>query len=352
MRYLCCDLGGTVADWGIFDPDEREFVFRAELKTSEFCDFYEMMDYFLVEYKDRYPGLNFRIQNATFGVAGPTDHKRVRPTNIEGWEIKTVTVDSILSDHGHDGFSSIINDFEALGYGVLYLLDNGFSPEDYENVYGRFKTGPKRVGEDVTTRSLVCGPGTGLGVACLVDGLIQNGFPYIFSSEGGHMSLAPETTDQFRLMSEKEKFLGKRSYESVLSHSGLNNMYNFFRRVEHNAEPNYGITSSEIVLLAESGDQAAIDATELFCENLATFCGNAGLMFNCDKAVFLWGGALRELSFDLIQTRFKRHYSSRCNHSDRIARVPVVLLKNKNTPLLGCAYRSQFEVEYLKPNAS
>ncbi len=350
MRFLCCDLGGSFADWGVFDTEEEIFVFRTELRTSEHVDFYDMMDHFLVEYRDRFSGDEDIIVNATFGVAGPTDHKKVRPTNIEGWEINAITANAILEEHGHTASASIVNDFEALGYGVLYKLDKGFAEDDYEDVYGRFRQGPVRIGEDVRTRSLVCGPGTGLGLACLVDGLMRNGYPFIISSEGGHASLAPETVGQFRQLGNDGTFAGKKSYEEVLSHVGLRNLYNFFRRVEHAAEPNYSLTSEEIFMLAENGDQAAIDATELFCENLATFCGNAALYFNTDKAVFLWGGALKKVSPDLLLTRFKRHYAARVNYSDRVARVPVVLLRNRDIPLLGCAYRSKFEVEFERVN--
>ncbi len=348
MRFLCCDLGGTTADWAVFDTDASDFIFRVALHTSEHEDFYEMMDHFLVSYRNHMGTENCMIDNTTFGVAGPTDHIRVSPTNIEGWEINVTTTNAILEDHDHRGFSSIVNDFEALGYGVLYMMEHGFSKEDYEPVYGRFRVGPVRVGEDQGITSLVCGPGTGLGVACLVDGLEKNGFPYIFSSEGGHQSLAPETPEQYRLLESSGVFRGKQSYEDALSHVGLRNMYNYFRKADYSAEPNYAIQSKEIVMLATSGkDQAATDTIELFCELLANFCGNAALAFNCDKAVFLWGGALRLMPAALLKTRFKRHYADRCSHSDRIAKVPVVLLTNADIPLLGCAHRSMFEMDFL-----
>lgn len=348
MRYLCCDLGGTTADWGIYDSDELDFVFRSELGTSDYEDFYEMMDHFLLAYKQRMGSDAQTLVNATFGVAGPTDHKRVNPTNIEGWEIKIETANAILEDHGHQGYSSIINDFEALGYGLLKLLDGGIEKNDFEPIHGRLRTGPARVGEDVGSRSIVCGPGTGLGITCLVDDLKKDGFPFIFSSEGGHQSLAPETIQQYRLLGESGAFSGKRSYESVLSHVGLRSIYNFFRKADHNSEPNWSISSDEIVQLARSGnDQAAIDAMEMFCETLANFCGNAALTFNCDKAVFLWGGAVRKMPSDLLKTRFKRHYADRSSHSERVAKTPVVLLTNKDLPLLGCAHRSDYEMKYL-----
>ncbi len=350
MRYLCCDLGGTTANWAVFDEASNSFIFQSSPLNSSHEDFYAMMDFFLAAYGEKFPEKNNVIENTTFAVAGHTDHTKVRPTNIKGWEVNIVTANSILIDHGHHGYSSIINDFEALGYGILFLYERGISPEDVEPILGRLKFGPARQGQDVSSKTLVCGPGTGLGIACLVDGLIKDGFPYIFSSEGGHRTFAPETVDEYRYLSEDGVFQGKQSYENLLSHNGMREIYNYFRREDYSAEPNYSISSQEIIMLAGHGqDQAATDTIEMFCEALANFCGNEALTFNCDKAVFLWGGTLKNLPIELLKARFKRHYGDRVNFSDRISAIPVVLLRNQETALLGCVHRSRFEVEHMKP---
>lgn len=347
MMYLCCDLGSETADWGVYDPSQREFIFRRELATPAYEDFYEMLDDFLIKYRRQLGESPGKIINTTFAIGGPTNHKVVRPTNIEGWQIKTETTNSILEDHGHEPYSSIINDFEALGYGILYLFDKGFSPDDVIPVYGKFRTGPPRVGEEIGPRSMICGSGAGLGLSCVVQGVLRDGYPYILTSEGGHHSIAPETPEQYRLLGEDGTFRGGISYEWALSRDGLRNLYNFFRREDYNAEPNYGISEDMILAIATSGkDQAATDAIELFCELLANFCGNSVLTFNCDRAVFLWGSILRELPLELIKGRFKRYYTDRFMHGDEVAQVPVVLLQNKDIPMLGCVHRSRYEIEF------
>lgn len=345
MRFVCCDLGGTTADWAVYDVSEQNFTFRTTILTLEHEDFYEMLDHFFVSYRNHASSDDVRVDHITLGVAGPTDNERVSPTNIAGWEINTDAVSQFASEHGFECKCTIINDFEALGYGILYLLEQGFEREDFDSIYGRLRTGPARKGIDSGSRSLVCGPGTGLGLACLIEGLTKDGFPYIVSSEGGHHTLAPETLKQFNFLCSSGSFKGKRSYESALSHQGLKSIYNFFRKQDYGAEPNYSINSSQIIDFANSGkDQAATDAIELFAEILANFCGNIALTFNCDKAIFLWGGVLKSFSKDLIQTRFKRYYSDRCGHSDRVSRVPVVLVRNVDVPLLGCVNRSFYEM--------
>lgn len=343
--YLCCDLGGSTSDWSVYDPSSKKFVFRsASLNNNDFEDFYEAMDHLLAEYSRLSDGTEFT--HTTLAVAGPTNQNLVKVTNIEGWEVNTNTVNAILADHGHKDNASIINDFEALGYGLLYLTEHGLSRDDFVEIHGRFKLGPARAGEARGTRSLVCGPGTGLGVSCVIEGLSKNGFPYIVSSEGGHHTLAPENAEQYRFVRKIETLMNKVSYEDVLSKQGLQLIYNYFRREDYSAEPAYEISSEKIIDLAISGkDQAAIDSIELFCEFLANFCGNTALTFNCDKAIYLWGGVLLKLPHELIKARFKRIYADRCKHSGRISRVPVILMTNPDLPLFGCAHYSTFQAQ-------
>lgn len=341
--YLCCDLGGTNAVWAVFNPKNQSFVFQIQTAIADYEDFYDMLEQVLEKYRDFNIG-NDRILNTTLGIAGPTRKTIVRPTNIEGWEISIETVSAILKEFGHDPYATILNDFEALGYGLLFLTERGFEKSDIQPVHGRFHIGPSRTGQDTGTRSIICGPGTGLGVASIVDGLERDSFPYILSSEGGHHSLPPESNDQYRFLGRSGGFYGKRSYEEAISGPGLRNVYNFYRRTDYNEEPNYGILPKDIVALSKTGkDQAATDAVEFFCEVLASFCGNMALTFNVDKAVFLWGGTLDDISLDLLRARFKRHFADRSNHAERVVRIPVVLLKNKDLPLLGCAHCSKFE---------
>jgi glucokinase len=333
---LCCDLGGTTADWAVYNADTREQLFVRPFEVEKSEDFYAMLDTVLVEARRSLAGHDLNICHTTIGVCGPIGSEKAIPTNIQGWEVRKSTVSSILEEHGHRPDLTLINDFEALGYGILYLNQNGFGENDISPIYGRFRTGPRRIGEFAGHRSLVCGPGTGLGVACLIEGLEHYKAPFVLSSEAGHMSFAPETAEQHRFLTRGGSSFEKISYESALSHSGLREIYNFYRQEDHREAPNYGISSREIVALSQGrGDQAAIDAVDLFCEILAGFCGNMVLAMNCDRAVFLWGGAMRLLPPDLLKTRFQRLYGARCNLSERVANTPVVMLRNKNIPLLG-----------------
>jgi glucokinase len=336
LAILCCDLGGTTADWALYEIGSQEQIFIRTLDVANSEDFYAMLDTVLVEARQSLAGEELDIRHTTIGVCGPISSDKAIPTNIQGWDVRTSTAASILDEHGHSPNLTLINDFEALGYGILHLNQIGFQETDFSPVYGKFRMGPRRIGEFAGYRSLACGPGTGLGVACLVEGLENFRTPFVLSSEAGHMSFAPETAEQHRFLTKAGSSFEKISYESALSHSGLREIYNFYRQEDHKETPHYGISSGEIVLLSQkSRDQAAIDAVDLFCEILAGFCGNMALAMNCDRAVFLWGGVMRLLPPDLLKSRFQRFYAARCSLSERVSSTPVVMLRNKNIPLIG-----------------
>jgi glucokinase len=344
--FLCCDVGGTVCGWGLYDTQRREIVHDREEKIAEFEDFYDLFDHILVEI-DKLSEPDGKITNTTIAVAGIVDFRRARITNIN-WEVNLDGIEARLKQHKHSQFASLINDFEALGYGVLSKKEIGFCDDDYEEIHGRYKSRRAREEEDRSFRSLVCGPGTGLGIACIVDGLMKDGFPYIFSSEGGHHWLAPETNAQLRLLVNKQTGeLLPKSYEDVLSHTGLCNIYNEIAWSDYNQAKDHEITPYKILVLAEEGrDPAAIDARD---EVLASFCGNSVLMFNSYDAVYLWGGVLMQLPHGLLKSHFKHQFERRRKHGGRVNMVPVVRLLNPMIPLLGCAHRSEFEIKHLAP---
>jgi glucokinase len=338
--FLCCDLGGTNADWAVYDTRSKELLLRTKMALQDYDDFYEMLDHFLSRVTQLSPEL--KIRSATVACAGRVDEGSARLTNVEGWALRNEMVSGILGDHGHSPRVNLINDFEALSSGASAMLSSDQKTDALE-IHGRFKKSPPRVGERRRTRSLICGPGTGLGVACLIEGETSEESMQVVSSEGGHHSFAPESIDQQRFHNFFSKSSSKTSYEDALSKQGLKNIYNFYRREDYSSEMNFSILARDIVSLAESGkDQAAADSVSLFCEILANFCGNLALTFNIDKTIFLWGDVLLKLNPDLLKSRFKQHYPDRCMHSDRIQDVPVVLIRNEDIPLHGCAIKSGY----------
>jgi len=343
--YLCCDLGGTNARFAVFDPTGQTIVYRASSKVRDHPGFDELLASTLEGYRSACR-THRPITNTVLGVAGATNGSQVQPTNIAGWFISVDKVGHVLRQLGHQPSVSILNDFEALGLGVLHSLANGFNHEDYVQVCGQFDPGSfQRDGQTGNggTRSLICGPGTGLGMSCVVEGLSRDGMPFVLSSEAGHHCLAPESADEYRFLGHDGRFTGRRSYEAALSGAGLRNIYNFYRQSDYGLQSIADIRPEQIVSAASSGDAAAAASLEFFSRILAQFCGNMVLTFNCDRSVFLWGGTLRGIPFDVLTAGFEQRFSERCAHADRVAAVSVVLLQNDEIPLHGCALRASYD---------
>ena len=99
----------------------------------------------------------------------------------------------------------LLNDFEAQALSLPTI------PEGWERRIGPLKFGPQ--GPQV-----ILGPGTGLGVAALVE---ADGRFTPVSSEACHIDFGPVTSEEFTLWPHLERAHGRITSESVISGAGL-----------------------------------------------------------------------------------------------------------------------------------
>ena len=349
---IACDLGGTKSQWAAFDLDSFEngedtpMLFQ-RYEVANTPNFYDHLYEFLDHVEDKTENIK-PCRHLTLAISGRVDHDRVSPTNIPHWDIELHRIKEILGKYGHNTSTSIINDFEVLGYSLLYYQDRGFNPDDLTVINGVLPSEPKRGRrrrEAVTSgdRSLICGPGTGLGISCVIDGLERNGFPYIISSEGGHFTISPETKGMLDFLSASGDMTHTPSFEYLLSGPGLVNAYNYFRTTR-NSLPEVGRIKAKSIIDNMTSDIDARDAVELFSTALAVFCGNMANTFNCNKAVYLWGSVVQNIPTRYIETRFANHFSHR-KHGEKLRALPVAIIKPAKFPLVGGALYGQYVLQ-------
>jgi len=75
----------------------------------------------------------------------------------------------------------------------------------------------------------VMGPGTGLGVSCILPGKP----PLIIPTEGGHTAFAPQNEVEIEVLSYWLKRLGYVSVETLLSGPGLFRLYTALCEIEN-----------------------------------------------------------------------------------------------------------------------
>jgi len=104
---------------------------------------------------------------------------------------------------------SRVSDFAAAAHSLPYL-----GPTDLAKLGGNAAV--------ETAPMAVLGPGTGLGVACLIRRPDQ---PVVIASEGGHATLAAACDREDQIIHHLRQRFGHASAERAISGSGLENIY-------------------------------------------------------------------------------------------------------------------------------
>ena len=182
----------------------------------------------------------------------------------------------------------IINDFEAVAYSLPSL-----APPDLVGIGG----GEAEAGAPMA----VLGPGSGLGVACLVPGTEKH---IVVSSEGGHATLAGANDREDEIIKHLRSRFGHVSAERVVSGDGLENIYQAIVALDGLAlAPR---SAADITKSALAGDcPVAHEALATFCAFLGSFAGNVALTFGARGGVYIAGGISPRIVDFLSRSEFR-----------------------------------------------
>jgi glucokinase len=117
----------------------------------------------------------------------------------------------------------------------------------------------------------VLGPGTGLGVACLVPASPNS---VVIASEGGHATMAASSSREDAVIDHLRRQFGHVSAERVVSGLGLENLYRAIIALDRVDVPQRNAAAITKAGL-EGNCRIARMALELFCAMLGTIAGNA-----------------------------------------------------------------------------
>lgn len=270
-------------------------------------------------------GRGGRCDACCLAVAGPTDGRQVRFTNLD-WTIDAAD----LSRRFGFPAAGLVNDFAAVGWGLDCL-----APEQTAIL----QAGEPRAGE----ARVALGAGTGLGVSlCAWHG--DHYRPQ--SSEGGHIGFAPTSAEQDRLLLFLRARHGRVSLERILSGPGLVDLYSFCLQDAGRADsalPGAAHSAEAISRAGLSGeDPAAAHCLRLFAEIYGQAAGDLALVARAGGGVFLAGGIAPKLLPALQGDAFLESFRAKGRFAEWMAGVPVAVVLDPDIGLRGAARAACF----------
>ncbi len=296
------DIGATHTRLALFDPPAAEPV-AFEVYSSRDHDGLEAM---LRAFLAAHPAA---VERACFGVAGPVRNGHVQTTNL-AWPVDARNIAAMLG-RDHVG---LVNDLVANAYGIAEL-----GPEDVATLHA----GDPSVGGNAA----VISAGTGLGEA----GLFFDGSRYhVFPSEGGHTDFGPRNDTEIALSAYLAATRSHVSYERVCSGMGLVAIHEFLGGAGEDA---MAITQAALA----GSDPRCVRALEIMVEIYGAEAGNLALKLLATGGVYVGGGIAPRILSKLREGPFMAAFTDKGRFAELLARVPVHVILNDRTALLGAA---------------
>ena len=232
-----------------------------------------------------------------------------------GWQIDVHTLRKTFGLEAH-----IVNDFEAVALSLPSLTSADVV----------------KVGDGDAARTCplaVLGPGSGLGVACLIADRMT---PIAVTSEGGHATLAGTSDREDAIIRRLREQFGHVSAERAISGPGLECIYQAVADLEGMAtEPQ---SAAAITRKALSGEcRNAVEALDTFCAFLGIFAGNVALTFAARGGVYIAGGIAPRIVDFLKESSFRNRFESKGRFRNYLKAVPTHVIVHPAATFIGLA---------------
>ena len=341
-RYLLAgDIGGTKTLLSLAETTSQpasaltQFIplVQESYASGEYGDFLSLVLGFLQTAQAQLGQLP-PITQACFGIAGPVVNQTSVITNL-AWPplvaedlAQSLQIPKVL----------LINDFTAIGYGLL-----GLDPTDVVCL--------QDVSPDPQAPRAILGAGTGLGEGFVIP---TGSHQYrVFSSEGSHGDFAPRHAPEFQLLEffKAHYQIDRVSIERVVSGTGIPVIYHFLQQqsatpVSPQLAPLYEAwqQSPDVTpLLASAISQAALNREDAVCEaTLKLFvsaygaeAGNLALKLLPYGGVYVAGGIAPKILPLLQDGTFLTAFQEKGRMKSLLVNMPVYVITHPQIGLKG-----------------
>ena len=318
---LAGDIGSTSTRIAAYEAvgGQLRAVVEQTYRSTQFTSLNDIVARFLGEH-------SLVVKLACCGIAGPVIDNSVKATNLP-WFIEGA---SLARQFGLDSFL-LINDLEANAWGVPAL-----APSDLVTL---------NAGEPgASGNAAVIAAGTGLGEA----GLYWDGKRHRpFACEGGHADFAPRNETEIELLRYLTQKFGRVSYERVVSGMGLCNIHEFLSQAPGRRElpeivaalaaPDADVAALVSQAALENRSPVCVEALDVMVSIYGAEAGNAALKFMAYGGLYIGGGIAPKILTKLRDGTFLRAYLAKGRMGRIVGAMPVHVIMNPNTALLGAA---------------
>jgi glucokinase len=308
----------TVLAYYVSGGQGLEMKMQKKYITKDFSSLNEIVRDFIVG--------NALSGTERFGISvpGPVINGKSSPARL-GWNL------DVQDFKTEFGFQEVymLNDQEAAAYGIGLLEDT-----ELEDI---------RFGGHLENGNVaIIAPGNGLGEA----GYFFDG-KYLrpFATEGGHSEFSPRTNVEVEFYQFLNNLYGIVSWESVLSKSGLFNIYRFLRDVKRHPESenlaerlNKGNFVETLYKSATEEDEMISKiALDTFLEFLAREANSLTLKLKATGGLILAGDIPQMLVNYIDKDKFYQKFKISDKMEAMLQNIPIYLVKSKSTSINGVA---------------
>jgi glucokinase len=305
---LVCDTGGTNVRFALAKEPGTGLGEVVHLRTGDYPGLAEAIE-------AAAPRLGPRPRSTIACGAGPVVGRTLKLTNAPWVMDGPETARRTGLEQG-----LLLNDFEAQALSLPAI------PEAWAK-----RIGPLGFGAEGP--QVILGPGTGLGIAALVE---ADGRFTAVSSEACHIDFGPVSPEEFALWPHLERAHGRVTSESVISGAGLGRVHRARMMAQGLADPQVEPPAVTAAALADPQGEAAI-SLRLYWRIVARFAGDMAVTFVATGGVTLAGGVLPRVVKFLDEATFRRAFEAKAPVDGLAKRIPTRLVTQEDAVLVGMA---------------
>lgn len=335
QNVIGIDIGGTNTNIGISSLKDKKInpIFSFNFKTEKIKSIIPLINKTTTYAKDKY---DINVDLACIAAAGVVlDEKdRVKLTNSSlEINLNEIKKNTSLND------IYIINDFQAIGYGINLLDHNN------EKDMRIIKNNNLKKHKNFSTKAII-GAGTGLGKGILIYNQELDYYTPI-PSEGGHSDFPYQNDFEKKIVNyikNKRNIKQPLTYEEVISGRGIEGIYDYLNDIKKYKPTDYTkkISNSndkaKLISKYKNKDKTCRETFKIFTKFYARCAKNFALDTLSIDGLYIAGGIVSKNVDSFKSKEFIKEFEKSYRRLNLLKKIPIYAIMNYNVSLFGSCF--------------